>query len=366
MSISNQTDFYLNFQQFGELKLGARENSDEAAVAVAQQFEGLFVQQMLAAMRSASKIDGGEQSSHMDFYQDMYDKQLAQTIAKQDRLGVARMILQQIPGTEDGVDGVEAVEKAGPHSLDPTRINPASAAPALQMPTDPAPLTAMPASAAPALQMPTNAVPVTATPAAVVGQTPVEKPAVVLGKVVDDDFAEVAQIERNNNRWQTPDRFIADILPQAQTAADALGVSARLLAAQSALETGWGKHTMKLDDGRSSNNLFGIKAGSDWRGDALNRTSLEFGDGALYNQVSRFRAYASPAQSLADYVEFIQENPRYQQALKHAGDDEAYIREIQNAGYATDPHYADKVISILNGELMQQAVALTAGEIDHG
>ena len=349
MSISNQTDFYLNFQQFGELKLGARNNSDEAAQAVAQQFEGLFVQQMLAAMRSASNIDSGQHSSQMDFYQDMYDKQLAQTIAKQDRLGVARMILQQIPGTEDVADEVEAAAKAakpGPHSLDPVWVNTVSATPALQMPTDP--------------------VPVTATPASVVGQTPIDKPAVVLGKVVDDDFAEVAEIERNNSRWQTPDSFIADILPQAQIAADALGVSARLLAAQSALETGWGKHTMKLDDGRSSNNMFGIKAGSDWRGDALNRTSLEFGDGALYNQVSRFRAYASPAQSLADYVEFIQENPRYQQALKHAGDDEAYIREIQTAGYATDPHYADKVISILNGELMQQAVALTAGEIDHG
>ena len=348
MSISNQTDFYLNFQQYGELKQGARDNSEEASQAVAQQFEGLFVQQMLAAMRSASKIDGGEQSSYMDFYQDMYDKQLAQTIAKQDRLGVARMILQQMPGTEDGVDEVEAVENVGSHSLDTARVSSASAA------------------IAPAAEVSAGPVPVTTTPTSIAVQPPIDNPAVVLGKVVDDDFAEVTQVERNNNRWQTPDRFIADILPQAQAAADALGVSARLLAAQSALETGWGKHTMKLGDGRSSNNLFGIKAGSDWHGVALNRTSLEFGDGALYNQVSRFRAYANPAQSLADYVELIQGNPRYQQALKHAGDDEAYIREIQNAGYATDPHYADKVISILNGELMQQAVALTAGEIDHG
>jgi Rod binding domain-containing protein len=51
MSISNQTDFYLNFQQFGDMKLGARSGSDDAAKSVAQQFEGLFVQQMLAAMR---------------------------------------------------------------------------------------------------------------------------------------------------------------------------------------------------------------------------------------------------------------------------------------------------------------------------
>ena len=85
MSITNQTDFFLNFQQFNELKVQARNHSDTAATAVAQQFEGLFVQQMLAAMRSASKINGGQDSSYMDFYQEMYDKQLAQTVAGKER-----------------------------------------------------------------------------------------------------------------------------------------------------------------------------------------------------------------------------------------------------------------------------------------
>jgi flagellar protein FlgJ len=89
----------------------------------------------------------------------------------------------------------------------------------------------------------------------------------------------------------------------------------------------------------------------------LNKTSLEFRDGLLQNQVSRFRAYATPAQSLDDYVDFIQTNPRYQQALTQAGNDQAYIREIQNAGYATDPQYANKVLNILEGEVLQRALA---------
>ncbi|MBT8434615.1 MAG: rod-binding protein, partial [Gammaproteobacteria bacterium] len=93
MSISNQADFYLNFQQFGDMKLGARSGSDDAAKSVAGQFEGLFVQQMLAAMRSAAKIDSGQDSSYLNFYQEMYDKQLAQTVAGQNRLGVAKLIL---------------------------------------------------------------------------------------------------------------------------------------------------------------------------------------------------------------------------------------------------------------------------------
>jgi Rod binding domain-containing protein len=98
MSISNQTDFFLNFQQFNDLKVQARDQSDAAATAVAQQFEGLFVQQMLAAMRAASKINSTQDSSYMDFYQEMYDKQLAQSIAGQERLGVASLILRHMPG----------------------------------------------------------------------------------------------------------------------------------------------------------------------------------------------------------------------------------------------------------------------------
>ncbi len=337
MSINNQADFFLNFQQFGDLKLRAREDSDDAAAAVARQFEGLFVQQMLSAMRSASNIDSTQHSSYMDFYQEMYDKQLAQSIAGQDRLGVAKMIMQQIPGNGD--------ELAGAGNAAPSADMLATTAVARKA--------AIPAAAV------VSDVEVGAGAAAEVGKNAAVKAdaGVVLGKVVDDDFAELAQIEQASNRWQQPADFIADIWPEASAAARSLGVSPQLLVAQSALETGWGRHTMKFDDGRSSFNLFGIKAGPDWQGAALKRQSLEYRDGALYNQVSRFRAYNAPADSLNDYVDFIKSNPRYQQAVASAGNDQAYIRAIHDAGYATDPHYADKVIGILNGELLQQSLA---------
>jgi len=355
MPISNQTDFFLDFQQFKDLKVQARGHSDDAASAVAQQFEGLFVQQMLAAMRSAAKIDTGQDSSYMDFYQDMYDKQLAQTVAGQDRLGFSRLMLQHMPGREAGeventalVDPAATAEFVKASSRTDTSLEPVQpslkSAPVQsdkEIPVDDAPLVTAANAAAP-------------------------NPAVVVSRVVDDDFAEVSRMERANSGWQSADHFIADILPQAQSAAKSLGVSADLLLAQSALETGWGKHTMKFADGRSSNNLFGIKAGPDWQGESLHKVSLEHRDGILQNQVSRFRAYATPAQSLADYVEFIKTNPRYQQALQHAGDDQAYIREIHNAGYATDPRYADKVIGILNGETLQRTLAsLNPGVTDH-
>ncbi len=341
MSISNPADFFLNFQQFDDLKMRARAHSDDAAGEVARQFEGLFVQQMLAAMRSASNIDSGQNSSYMDFYQDMYDKQLAQTIARQDRLGVARMILQQISADETGV-----VDEAGDLNHDPLRLEPANFKSIAGVVFD-------------------QREEVEKSPQVANVATVATSP-VVISKVLDDDFAETGQIEHAENRWQSPDRFVADIWPQAQAVSRKLGVSAGLLVAQSALETGWGKHILKFADGRSSNNLFGIKAGTGWQGSSVTRNSLEYRQGILHNQLSRFRAYATPQQSLADYADFILSQPRYQQALKQGGDDQAYIREIQKAGYATDPDYADKIIGILNGKLLQRSLAtLDPGVIDH-
>ena len=349
MSIPSKAEFFLNFQQFGDMKLRARNNSDDAGQAVAQQFEGLFMQQMLAAMRSAANLDTSQDSSYMDFYQEMYDKQLAQSISNQGGLGVAKLILQNMPGNKNmpapgadplSTDAVLDVELPGVKTV-----------------------VLVPGAAAQKTAVVPDA---NVSPARAPVDTATETSSARTSRVVDDDFAEVSRIERANSRWHNPDNFVADIMPQARLAADKLGVSASLLIAQSALETGWGKHAMKLDDGRSSNNLFGIKAGSEWRGSSLRKASLELQDGVLQNQVSSFRVYASPAQSFADYVEFIRTNPRYRQALEMAGDDRAYIREIHRAGYATDPQYADKVLNILNGEVMQRSLArLSAEVIDH-
>ena len=338
MSISDKTDFFLNFQQFGDLKLQARAGTDDAARAVAQQFEGLFVQQMLAAMRAAARVPGSDDSSYLDFYQEMYDKQLAQSVAGRDQLGLARMIMRQLPAGGDA--------------------NAAGSAGVL-----PLPAAALPARAG---AVATN----TAAPLAPIGSPPARSigssTGVVLHRVLEHDFAEVRLNQQANPRWQQAAQFVADILPDARVAARKLGVSAELLVAQSALETGWGKHAMLHPDGRNGFNLFGIKAGADWQGEAIRTESLEYRNGTLTSEVSRFRAYPSPAQSLADYVDFIQSSPRYAPVAAVAGDDQAYIRGIHAAGYATDPNYADKVLGILHGGLLQDTLAsLESGVTDH-
>ena len=353
MANTDHTDFYLNFRHVGELKRDARGQSADAAERVARQFEGLLVQQMLAAMRAAARVDDGLHSSYLDNYREMYDKQLAQIIAGQDRLGFAQLMLRQLPADAGAEDATAAVAVAAGELERRPLPTPAPAHSAGQA-------IAVTASKAGA------AVSVEATTA-----DRADAARVVLNRVVADDFAEV---KRNSQTvpgwrgpaWRGPAEFVADILPAATRAAEALGVSARLLIAQSALETGWGRHTLRLDDGRSSYNLFGIKAGSGWHGQAVSRTSLEYRDGILEPEVSSFRAYASPADSLRDYVDFIHSSPRYRAALERTGDDEQYIRAIHRAGYATDPGYADKVIEILNGDALARTLArLGAGGGDH-
>ncbi|MDH5352804.1 MAG: flagellar assembly peptidoglycan hydrolase FlgJ [Gammaproteobacteria bacterium] len=311
MAISSQTDFYLNLNQLSEMKLGARQNSAAASESVAQQFESLFIQQMLATMRSAAVIDDSSHSSYTDFYQEMHDKQLALTIAKQGGLGMTKFIMQQLPGGQ-------AVSGKGGDDLPLHQWQEVEKKPMIgEMNYEP------------------------------------ENPAVLVNQFVHHDIdTELKASEKGE--WNRADEFVGDILPAARKAAQSLGVSAELLVAQSALETGWGKHVMRHADGSSAFNLFGIKAGNGWQGATVTKPTLEFRDGVMQTEIAHFRAYDSAGESLADYVQFIQSSSRYQKALDHGGQDADYLKGIHKAGYATDPDYADKILSIMQGAQLQQ------------
>lgn len=147
--------------------------------------------------------------------------------------------------------------------------------------------------------------------------------------------------------FQTPAAFVESLMPEAKRAARTLGVEPGLLIAQAALETGWGQKIIQRADGSSSFNLFGIKAGANWQGDSVRVSTLEYRDGLVQREQASFRAYNSYRESFADYVDFISGNARYGAALEHDGDAEQYARALQDAGYATDPRYAEKIIDIL-------------------
>ena len=156
--------------------------------------------------------------------------------------------------------------------------------------------------------------------------------------------------------WSTPEAFARDIWPHAERVAAELNVSPLAIVAQAALETGWGAHVPLRGDGRSSFNLFGIKAGTSWRGDAISKQTLEFESGAMQKREASFRAYDDLGASFDDYSAFIGANPRYASAV-NAADVEGFARALQQSGYATDPDYASKIRRVADSETMQRAIA---------
>ena len=155
-----------------------------------------------------------------------------------------------------------------------------------------------------------------------------------------------------------PDRAAADFVQRhtqaAQAAEAATGIPAAFMIGQAAHETGWGRREILNADGSPSNNLFGIKAGADWKGAVAETTTTEYVDGRAVKTVARFRAYASPAESFADYARLMKDSPRYQQVLAQAQDAGSFAAGLQRAGYATDPAYAEKLTRVINTTLRLQ------------
>ncbi len=140
--------------------------------------------------------------------------------------------------------------------------------------------------------------------------------------------------------------FVSRMSRAANLAAQQSGVPARLIMGQAALESGWGKREIKFDDGNTSYNLFGIKAGASWKGKVVHVLTTEYENGVAKKVTQPFRAYASYEESFADYARLIGNSPRYEAVTQARNEIEA-ARKIQDAGYATDPQYAQKLIGVM-------------------
>ncbi len=155
---------------------------------------------------------------------------------------------------------------------------------------------------------------------------------------------------------KSPEDFVRKLYHLAEGVASRIGVDPKVLLAQSALETGWGQKMIKHQQGENSHNLFGIKADERWDGDSAVVSTLEYRDGVAHQEKARFRAYDSYEQSFDDYVNYLQANPRYEDALRHASNPEMFARKLQEAGYATDPIYAEKIQRVMNSDTMKVAL----------
>jgi flagellar protein FlgJ len=152
--------------------------------------------------------------------------------------------------------------------------------------------------------------------------------------------------------------FLAQHAGAARAAQAASGIPAELMLSQAALETGWGRREIRHADGSTSYNLFGIKADASWRGPVAEVWTTEHVDGKAQKVKAAFRAYTSYAESFADYARLMRTSPRYAEALARARTEaqgaSGFALELQRAGYATDPGYADKLARVINTTLRLQ------------
>ena len=139
----------------------------------------------------------------------------------------------------------------------------------------------------------------------------------------------------------TPTDFIRNTYAGASAMQQNYGIPALAAMAQSAQETGWGSTVV-------GNMYFGIKATSGWTGKTQLLWTHEVINGKSVKVQALFRAYDTAQESFEDYAKFIHGNPRYKNALQYTNDPEGYIQAVANAGYATDPNYADNIIAVIN------------------
>jgi Rod binding domain-containing protein len=110
---------YLDFSGLGELRGQAQQNQDKALKESAQQFEGLFIQMMMKSMRDASATmkDEENQSSGMDTFENMFDKEISVQMAKRGAMGVAdfmaKAVKQQIATTPSAAEVLNARQQQG-------------------------------------------------------------------------------------------------------------------------------------------------------------------------------------------------------------------------------------------------------------
>ena len=361
-----QTDAVTDFHQFAGLRAQARDQNPEVLRRAAQQFEGLLIQQMLKSMRAASPGDDLTGGGQTEFYRDMFDQQLSAHLAGGKGLGIADLLVRQLRGRS------EATADATPEAASP------QAAPALPArgggvanntatPTSPSSPTQSTAPA-PSAPLPRHSLSSFLINQVRSGMTPDATPrwATTPQSAVPPSSplpiaAEAPLMSAAPVTARGPRAFIDAIRPHAERAAQELGVPSRILMAQAALETGWGRRAIRHEDGQPTFNFFGIKADTRWNGSEVQRMTREFENGNEVRTAASFRAYDTPASAFNDYVRFLKSNPRYADALQHGGDERRFVSGLQKAGYATDPAYADKILRVANGPTLRSALGATRG-----
>ena len=279
--------------------------SKAALKKAAAQFEAIFTQMLLKGMRKANEAfedeDSPFNSSGVKFFEEMHDQQLSSELSSNGSLGLADLIVQQLsPGADNFMPG--SVLRTTNDFFSDKRA----------------------------------------------GSTLAHEKKEQQAAAIDSTQANINEPKASSTNFETAEQFVSSVWEHAKTAAQKIGLNPAVMVAQAALETGWGKHIISKSDGGSSNNLFNIKSDKSWEGDKASKVTLEFEQGTAVKKQASFRAYDSIKDSVNDFVDFLTQNPRYEEALQNTAKPNEFLDSLQKAGYATDPNYASKIKKVLN------------------
>lgn len=281
-----------------ELKSSAKQNSPESIKEAAKQFEALFMGMMLKSMRQAGGQEGLMDNEQTRMYTQMLDQQFSQKIANRG-VGLADMLVKQLSRQM----GEQIADTVSPDNTlaGADKLVKSSSSRGINAYLD-------------GLKFEQNSVPA-------------------------------------NNAASNPAKHVRDfqqkLAEHAEIASKETGIPAKFMLGQAALESGWGKREIKAADGSASHNLFGLKAGKNWKGRTVDAVTTEYVNGVAQKRVEKFRAYDSYADAFKDYAKLLSSNPRYENVVANAKDAASFAQGLQKAGYATDPLYADKLTKLI-------------------
>ncbi|MFM9835450.1 MAG: flagellar assembly peptidoglycan hydrolase FlgJ [Methylophilaceae bacterium] len=294
----------IDANSLNNLKQAAQENSPEAIRGVAKQFEAIFMNMMLKSMRDATPQEDPFSSDQSRTYTSMLDQQLSSNLTNKG-MGLAEILTRQLTKVGGAVtlSLAQAVSSDAPEAQEAPLQN--------------------------------DFIP------SILKSTPYHGPAEQT-KIPANKTTNLSPLSESSASFR--DRMTK----HAELASKATGVPAHLMLGQAALESGWGKREIKAQDGTTSHNLFGIKATGDWNGKVVETTTTEYIRGIKQKRVEKFRAYDSYADSFKDFANLMRNNPRYKNVVANMSDVNNYALAMQNAGYATDPHYASKLANVIH------------------
>jgi flagellar protein FlgJ len=266
-------------RSLNNLKVQAGQSGAEAAREAAKQFESLFMREMIKSMREATMKSGLLDGAEGNMANDLFDQQLSVQMSGQPG-GLSEAIQRQLARQ---MGGSSETQLSVPSTLS-------------------------------------------------LGISSLRNSATAAASTATQAVAPKGR-----------DAFVQHHRSAAERVAQDSGIPASFMLGQAGHETGWGKSEIRNKDGSNAFNLFGIKAGKNWTGKVAEITTTEYINGEPRKVTAKFRAYDSYEDSFRDYAQLINESPRYEKAREKTHSAVAYATELQKAGYATDPQYANKL-----------------------